>query len=221
MGMCATFRLVVAFVLATLPFAGPTLPRPILAAHLSAVALREAGCGVQRWAVKTLTDADVGFVDFTPVATTVADLVAHPEPDSRPPNSRVAPVELTTYTLTANLVEAKLEPDRDIHLVISDLNDPEQTMIVELPDAPNCAPDADPHLIRQMQAARDAFIAALGEPPSRSWMALSGRAQITGVGFFDFIHGQRGIARNGIELHPVLRFQLQETTTANSRQEQG
>lgn len=27
---------------------------------------------------------------------------------------------------------------------------------------------------------------------------------ITGVGFFDYVHGQRGVAPNGIELHPVL-----------------
>ena len=27
---------------------------------------------------------------------------------------------------------------------------------------------------------------------------------ITGVGFFDYLHGQRGVAPNGIELHPVF-----------------
>jgi hypothetical protein len=27
---------------------------------------------------------------------------------------------------------------------------------------------------------------------------------VTGVGFFDFLHGQTGVAPNGIELHPVL-----------------
>jgi hypothetical protein len=27
---------------------------------------------------------------------------------------------------------------------------------------------------------------------------------VRGVGFFDKIHGQTGVARNGIELHPVL-----------------
>ena len=27
---------------------------------------------------------------------------------------------------------------------------------------------------------------------------------VTGVGFFDKIHGQTGVAPNGIELHPVL-----------------
>jgi hypothetical protein len=29
---------------------------------------------------------------------------------------------------------------------------------------------------------------------------------VTGVGFFDAMHGQAGVAPNGIELHPVLRF---------------
>jgi hypothetical protein len=28
--------------------------------------------------------------------------------------------------------------------------------------------------------------------------------EVTGVGFFDFMHDQRGAAPNGIELHPVL-----------------
>jgi hypothetical protein len=27
-----------------------------------------------------------------------------------------------------------------------------------------------------------------------------------GIGFFDYLHGQTGVAPNGIELHPVLRF---------------
>jgi hypothetical protein len=35
---------------------------------------------------------------------------------------------------------------------------------------------------------------------------LKGTATVTGVGFFDIIHGQTGVAPNGIELHPVLRF---------------
>jgi hypothetical protein len=29
---------------------------------------------------------------------------------------------------------------------------------------------------------------------------------MTGAAFFDFIHGQTGVAPNGIELHPVLAF---------------
>jgi hypothetical protein len=32
------------------------------------------------------------------------------------------------------------------------------------------------------------------------------KARITGVAFYDFLHGQTGVAPNGIELHPVLGF---------------
>jgi hypothetical protein len=32
------------------------------------------------------------------------------------------------------------------------------------------------------------------------------RAEVTGVAFFDFQHGQTGVAPNGIELHPILGF---------------
>jgi len=31
-------------------------------------------------------------------------------------------------------------------------------------------------------------------------------ASVTGVAFFDYDHGQTGVAPNAIELHPVLRF---------------
>ncbi len=32
------------------------------------------------------------------------------------------------------------------------------------------------------------------------------RAVVVGVAFFDFLHGQSGVAPNGIELHPILGF---------------
>jgi hypothetical protein len=35
------------------------------------------------------------------------------------------------------------------------------------------------------------------------------RARITGVGFFDKVHGQMGVSQsNGIELHPVLKIEF-------------
>jgi hypothetical protein len=39
---------------------------------------------------------------------------------------------------------------------------------------------------------------------ARSAARVCGRARVTGVAFFDFLHGQTGVAPNGIELHPVL-----------------
>jgi hypothetical protein len=78
-------------------------------------------------------------------------------------------------------------------------------MIVEFP-AMYCTLTARPVLRRRMQAARSAFIRACGVPTHSGSAVLRGTATITGVGFFDFWHGQNGVAPNAIELHPVLRF---------------
>ena len=57
-----------------------------------------------------------------------------------------------------------------------------------------------------MARARASFVPACGRPSTGFFVTLSGTATISGVGFFDFDHGQRGVAPNAIELHPVLAF---------------
>ena len=39
--------------------------------------------------------------------------------------------------------------------------------------------------------------------------------KITGVGMFDFLHGQTGVAPNGIEVHPILDIVFNPGTTAD------
>jgi hypothetical protein len=41
---------------------------------------------------------------------------------------------------------------------------------------------------------------------ARSQVKLCAKTQVTGVAFFDFKHGQHGVAPNAIELHPILAF---------------
>ena len=79
-------------------------------------------------------------------------------------------------------------------------------MIVEFPDADTCSGAVGSAHAQEMRSARAALIAAEGQPSSSHFINLSGTATITGVGFFDFIHGQTGVAPNGIELHPVVSF---------------
>lgn len=165
-------------------------------------------CGVERWPVKTLSDADAASINFTPVAATVAQLRALPAQASHPQASRLAPTELTTFSVTAALVEFKLEADKDVHVVIADLDDPAQTMIVEFPDAADCSGAIGSAHAGEMEAARAALIAAFGQPSSSSFTHIAGAATFTGVGFFDVLHGQTGVAPNGIELHPVIGFAL-------------
>jgi hypothetical protein len=90
-------------------------------------------------------------------------------------------------------------------LVIADPAQPKVTMIAELP-ADGCTKGAPPALRRQMSAARAAFAKACGTPSKSRFTALGGTGVLTGVGFVDEIHGQRGVAPNGIELHPLLSF---------------
>ena len=77
-------------------------------------------------------------------------------------------------------------------------------MIAELPSR-SCTAGATPKARVKIRRARNAFIAACGSPSS-SFRRLSGTATISGVGFFDQIHGQTGVAPNGVELHPVVSF---------------
>jgi hypothetical protein len=98
----------------------------------------------------------------------------------------------------------KLEDDSDIHLVIADPSRTGATMIAEFPSK-SCTAGATPRARTRMNRARTALIAACGAPMG-SFRKLDGTATISGVGFFDHIHGQTAVAPNGIELHPVVGF---------------
>jgi hypothetical protein len=162
-------------------------------------------CGEERWAVKTLSDPREKLVNFKPKNTSVGRLGKKPAPHVGSSTPRIKGVETTTWRVKARLVEMKLEDDRDIHLVIAVPSAPAKTMIVEFPDT-TCNGAASSPKKGAMGRARSSIIAACGQPSSNHFTDLSGRATVTGVGFFDIPHGQTGIAPNAIELHPVLKF---------------
>ncbi|MSQ23839.1 MAG: hypothetical protein EXR58_04705 [Chloroflexi bacterium] len=164
-----------------------------------------ATCGRRRWPVKTLTDRDAARVNFAPIPASVEQLRALPVPRTLPQNSRNSPVELTTYSLDARILAFKLEDDRDIHVKISALEDTSLTMIVEFPDA-KCSGAIASARAADIRSARAALVGRFGEPSAQRFRDLSGVGTFTGVGFFDELHGQNGVAPNGIEIHPVLAF---------------
>jgi hypothetical protein len=147
-------------------------------------------------------------VNFAPVQSSVAELRSLVAPASLPSSLRIAPTELTVFSLTAQVVEMKLEEDRDIHLVIAEPSDPTATMITEFPDADQCSGAVASAHVQEMRTARATLVAAFGQPSPSQFTNVTGTATLTGVGFFDFLHGQTGVAPNGIELHPVIGFGL-------------
>ena len=174
----------------------------VFPAQASVHASRQVACGVERWDVKTLTDPLARRVNFTPRATTIRGLRARRAPAGISGLGRLAGLETRTFRVRAALVAMKLEGDSDIHLVVADPRNPRLTMIVEFPNA-SCAGGASWQARTKMRRARSRLVGACGSPTS-SFTSLSGRATITGVGFFDELHGQTGVAPNGIELHPAV-----------------
>ncbi len=159
-------------------------------------------CGVERWPVKTLTDPEASKVDLDGgTLTTVENLIALPAPKYDDHNPR-AKAELENYTLTADVVAYKLEADRDFHVVVRGQSG--KTMIVEFTD-PACAKGS--RGAKQMTAARAAFLKLIGKPTPKLKRVKPIRVTVSGVGFFDKMHGQTGVAPNGVELHPVLSVQ--------------
>jgi hypothetical protein len=159
--------------------------------------------GKERWAIKTGTDSQAGQVKLAPVQSSIAKLVQLTAPKPLPEDKRITPTEFTIFTITATLIGYIKEDDQDYHLVLSD---GELTMIVELPD-PKCVGEGSPFLdqIKSVRKKFDQQFSGKNKPSGNFRTIEDGGIQvlITGVGFFDKLHGQRGVAPNGIELHPV------------------
>jgi len=81
------------------------------------------------------------------------------------------------------------EDDLDYHLVLRSRT---RTMIAETPSS-LCTVGATAYRRNQMNDARKVA-------------RVCARAPVVGVAFFDYNHGQTGVAPNAIELHPVLGF---------------
>jgi len=156
-------------------------------------------CGVELWHLKTGTDPGAPSIDLTNAfPTTVAALSAFPAPPLLVEDTRHAPAETTLWALNATMTLFKKEDDVDYHIVLQDENG--RTMIAEIP-SPGCVAGTSPFVlgVATSRAKFDSRFTA-----TTSFQAINVPVQVKGVGFFDFLHGQTGVAPNGIELHSVL-----------------
>jgi hypothetical protein len=160
-------------------------------------------CGIERWSVKTGIDADSKRVNTKVVKpTTIAVLTSLRAPSSLPSRNRIASVETTVWSVYAKLIRFKMEADSDYHLVLRDPNG--RTLIAEIP-ASYCVGSQSPFL-GSIKYARSQFNARY--TVETRFRYVNTNVWVKGVGFFDFIHGQSGVAPNGIELHPVLSIRF-------------
>ena len=171
----------------------------LVAVALFAVSELHAACGVERWSVKTGTDPQAPSVNLSSyISSTIYNFHQSTRPSSLPSNGRVSPRETTQYRLSGTLTKYVREADSDYHLVIKDSAG--RTMIIELP-ASNCVGAGSP-FGTGIARARSQFDARF--TATTSMKTTSTPVTVKGIGFWDYIHGQTGVAPNGIEIHPVL-----------------
>lgn len=164
-------------------------------------------CGIERWSVKTGMDADAGKVNTrSPIKASISDLISIAPPTTLPSNSRLGPTELNMYSVEATLTNYRITDDSDYHVVVTD--NAGKTMIVELAH-PDCVA-ASSVFKNSITVARETFNSRLRATTTYKTAAIPVR--VYGVGFFDSIHGQLGVAPNGIELHPVVKIEFDIST---------
>jgi hypothetical protein len=164
----------------------------------SQAALVISSCGTERWTVKTMTDDDRHDIAAGVRDTTIRALRHRSTPASRPATARVAPTETTTFRVHARLREYVREADGDYHLVLADRAG--RRIIAEIPD---------PACVGRISPVRTAIRAARSRMDARydvttGFKFTHRRVVVRGVGFFDYFHGQTGMAPNDLELHPVV-----------------
>jgi hypothetical protein len=167
-----------------------------------------------RWAVKTGSDEAARKIETTPEALEKVEVVtvkemtewARPKLKSDNVQERQEPYETKLVTVVAELTDYRLsKDDQDLHLVLKEPDQPEGlTIIGEIPD---------PSVVIKENPWREFFISTRAKfyevfKPRSSWKTANRKVKVTGVPFFDLAHGQRGVAKNGIEIHPILKLEL-------------
>jgi len=159
-------------------------------------------CGVERWFVKTLADADASAVDPSAITSiSIHDLNALPAHCDGGPDRRIYAEEFRIYEVTGRVTYIAHEDDRDYHLALEDPNVAGSSVVTELADTLCAGASISPHLTT-LRSVEGMFASLL---EGRSPLTLVGTiVRARGVGFYDFNHGQRGRSANCIELHPIV-----------------
>lgn len=159
--------------------------------------------GKQRWSVKILTDKESSKINWTPKHTIIKYLTQLEQPfpiDDKKFNKNIRfGYEFNVYEIICTVKEYIKEDDGDYHLVLVDISDTTMTMVGEIPN-PQCDSTKKSNFINAFTIVRNDFEKYASDKEKLKSM----RFLITGVCFFDKIHGQKGAAKNGVELHPIM-----------------
>lgn len=172
----------------------------IAVACFFALSFQEAEkCGTNRWGVKTLTDSLASKVKMKPIKTTIDSLrgiQVDRKIGSRTPRFGA---EFYSFQIVCGIREYINEEDGDIHLVLYDIKDTNKTFVAEIPD-PKCPMVKGSKYESKFKKCREE-IEKYKLPKGK---IEKGKYELSGIFFYDKLHGVSGAPPNGGELHPLL-----------------
>jgi hypothetical protein len=160
-----------------------------------------------RWAVKTGVDASPPAIDDVVIRNaklvTVSEMNTWTIPKKpkgfSTKNLRLKPYENQVYAVEGTITKYRIsKDDQDIHVVLTGSDS--ATVICELAD-PSVVLKSSPWRTR-IALTRSKFFEIF--KPKSTWKTSKTRVRFVGPAFFDKPHGQVGLAKNGVEIHPVL-----------------
>jgi len=161
--------------------------------------------GSYRWDYKILIDPTVWpLLNNQSKPKTIHALVNIPRPATL--GNKRTPYEAWKVTITAWVVMLGKEEDKDYHLVLTNQNRTD-SLIAEVPD-PSCDKLKHfPALKNYYKIVRDFVFNEMQDPPSAvEELDTPVKVKVTGFLFFDKTAHGHGHAKNGIEIHPIIKI---------------
>ena len=145
----------------------------------------------------------IDFKKIIPSSVHEQVLLARPEFKQERQND-----ETSLYSISCYIIGYKKEKgDKDIHVIISDIKTGE-TMVAEIPNT-ECSELRGTSRYNSFVDLNLWFEKNIGHASSRfHFPDKLIPVKLTGIGFWDFLHGQKGMAKNGREIHPVIGMEF-------------
>jgi hypothetical protein len=158
---------------------------------------------------RVLTDAEAAMINFDPQERTVEQLIDIRRPGQADPRSRRRfAAERQTYRVRCRMVACKVSKTSAIHMMLQ--GDTGASMKARIPSPSDTR---NSNFSERFEAARQLILREfLPESFSRDYylrLIPQKLLHVTGVGYFAQRSGQAGMAPNGLELHPVLKIEVE------------
>lgn len=164
------------------------------------------GCGRWRWEVKTLTDADTALIRFDSIRPITVDQLTRMRSFVTTEFMERQWSEYNLYRIDAELYGYTQARDRDYQLFLRDPRSG-RTMVAAIPD-PDCPEVKASSRAWAFREGREWVRKNLGEPKiGDSILPRPIPIRVVGIAFYDRLDNQKGMAENGVGLHPVLSLE--------------